>query len=155
MSLNPLIITLGNDARGDDGAGLAVFNWLQSEKQNEAIDFLHVTQLQPEHLDLLKQRSAVLIVDCAQQQSEIIQCKPIKPSFINYFSSHIVPPDILLGWYQQLVEEPGPVCHLLSVRGEQFELGQGFSESLNSALPDLFDAVAEWICSTRLELATA
>lgn len=145
MKNKPLVITLGNEARGDDGIGLAVFEQLQQSEQINAVDALHVTQLQPEHIELLQQRNAVLIVDAALAQSQSIEFKRIEPHFTHYVSSHVVPPEILLGWYQQLIETPGPDCYLLSVRGEQFELGEALSETVKKALPTIIDTIKNWI----------
>ncbi|HET8706877.1 MAG TPA: hypothetical protein VFM46_11310, partial [Pseudomonadales bacterium] len=109
------------------------------------VDCLHLTQLQPEHVELLKDRKAVLVVDCAHQQDEFITLKRITPTVTPYFSSHIVPPDVLLGWYQQLIASPGPECYLLSIRGEQFELGQPLSAAVEQALPLLRTHILRWI----------
>lgn len=148
MPPKPLIITLGNEARGDDGVGLAVFEWLQHNAGSYRADVLHFTQLQPEHVALLEGRHAVLIVDCAHQQKELIELKPIAPLFTHYFSSHIVPPEVLLGWYEQLQEMPAPACFLLTVLGARFELGETLSADVQQALPKVYVAVQQWLQQT-------
>lgn len=121
-----VIFCLGNPSRGDDGLGPAVAQQLPADA-HVIEDF----QLLVEHcLDLPNAKqtnSAVLFIDAAVNQHQAIAFTELTPKQDHHYLSHALAPDALLGLNQQLFGA-APVSYLLSLKGEQFELGTGLSK---------------------------
>lgn len=65
-STRPLLfVGIGNPLRGDDGVGAEICRELQRQASAEAVDFIHVQQLNPELALELIGRKAVLFADAS------------------------------------------------------------------------------------------
>lgn len=122
----PLLIGIGNPARGDDGLGPALVEALRDEPGLEAIT---VFQLQIEDALLLADRPAVLFVDAARpgHAGEGVTLQSISAQPDRAPISHALRPEALLAVARDVLGQAPPPAWLLAVQGAQFGLGEGLS----------------------------
>lgn len=134
--VRPLVIGIGNASRGDDALGHSLLDAL--EAADAPADLMAVYQLQPEHALELAGRPAVLIVDAARaEHAPGVQLKALQPGRDGSWSSHALSPAALLQLCHELhAAAPGqvPPVWLLSIAGEQFELGTSLSDGARERL---------------------
>lgn len=147
-----LVLAIGNPSRGDDAFGplLAerLMQWLQRRPASVqvAVEIICEQQLMVEHVDDLRDRPCVLIIDAAASgepgaQLQTVQALPAPPAV----QSHQCPPPALLALYQHLLQSPPPPCSVLSVKGAGFELGAPLSADTRQALRSAWDLMQTWL----------
>ncbi len=155
-----LVIGFGNAFRRDDGVGYAVLNALRDrlgrppldadddgyDELGHPVDTLLLHQLVPELAANLADYGLVVFVDAHMgtipdpiRQEELTAC--YKAATV----SHQVHPCTLLAMAQELYGH-SPRGVLLSIRGYDFEFGEGLSPATQALVPEAVDRLAELAC---------
>jgi hydrogenase maturation protease len=130
MMVKPvLVFGYGNPSRGDDALGPEL---LENIKKNTAIkldniELLTDFQLQIEHALDLEQRHIVLFADASVSCTTPFELHQLKPERDLSYTTHAMSPAAVLQVYQAIKKEIPPPCFLLSIKAEQFELGEDLS----------------------------
>lgn len=145
MNRPPLLVFgWGNRSRGDDALGPLFVERLQAWSKtvgfDTGVDFIEDYQLQPEHALDLCGRSHVLFVDASLTCAAPIELRALAPHRDHSFTSHALSPESVLQVFKDVDGGQLPVCSLLVIRGDSFELG---SPPCESALRHL-DLAVEW-----------
>jgi hydrogenase maturation protease len=142
----PLLIGIGNPARGDDGLGPALVEALQDEPGLEAIT---VFQLQVEDALLLAGRPAVLFVDAARpgHAGEGVQLQAIEAQTDPAPISHALRPQALLAVARDVLGMTLPPTAVLAIEGERFGLGEGLSAAAVTRLSQAQLLARRWLAA--------
>ncbi len=119
-----LVIGYGNELRGDDGAGVRVVEGL-GEWERAGVEGMTVVQLTPDMAEGVARRRAVVFVDAAVGQAEVV-VREVGPAAGRSAWGHRCEPEDLLAWARGLYGRH-PRAWLVTVPGERFELGAGLS----------------------------
>ena len=136
-----LVFGYGNPSRGDDGLGSEL---LENLKKNavirlDKIEFLSDFQLQIEHALDLEKRHMVLFVDASVSCNSPFELHQLKPEHDLSYTTHAMSPAAVLQVYQMIKKEIPPPCFLLSIKAEQFELGEDLSVGAKQNLQLAYD----------------
>ncbi len=142
MNLTPcqcLILACGNTLRGDDGVGPWLAEWARDRFSAKAgVRCVARQQWTPDLAEDIAHAASVIFLDCATNSAPgQIQMVPVKPSIElpRLLTHHLTASDLMTfcrSFYDSL-----PQCaFLLTVGGDAFELREGFSDSIQAALPD-------------------
>jgi len=138
-----LVFAWGNPSRGDDALGPALLARLEAalpaHPEWGGVDFLTDFQLQPEHALDLEGRNRVLFIDASVSCDPPYAFSRLAPQTEVGYTTHAMKPAAVLAVFRQLTGRNPPPAWLLTVRGEDFELGAPLSPA----------------AETRLETATA
>lgn len=143
-----LIFGYGNPARGDDALGPLLAEHIESIKarqQWQHVDVLSAYQLQIENVMDIAACKITVFVDAHRSCNRPYRFDRSLPEVGQSYTSHALTPDALLAVYQLTYKQQPPPCYLLSIRGEQFELGQTLSPTAQHNL-QLASAFAEQLC---------
>lgn len=131
MTAPLLVFAYGNPSRGDDALGPQLLDLLaESRAQHpEWPDFELVTdfQLQVEHATDLEGRDLVLFIDASVSCPTPFLFSRLQPTQDARYTTHEMSPQAVLHVYEQVYRKPVPPSFLLSVRGENFDLGEPLS----------------------------
>jgi len=137
-----VVFTCGNPSRGDDALGPELMHRLvDSYAELANIQFIEDFQLQIEHSLDLTNRDLALFIDAD------VACQPpftftrLQPLQDHGYTTHAIHPAALLHVYQQIFKQPPPPAFLLSLRGENFELGEPLSQVANQHLQVAFEFI--------------
>jgi hydrogenase maturation protease len=136
MSLPPaerLIIGIGNPSRGDDALGPLLIERLAGRVGPE-VELLTDFQLQVEHVLDLAGRQEVIIADAAASGPAPFRFQPVAAREDDTLSTHRLSPAALLAAYRRYHGTPPPPCHVLAIRGYEFELGRPLSAQAEANL---------------------
>lgn len=152
MTLRPdpvaplLVFGWGNPSRGDDALGplfieqlLEHLGALPAATALLGVECLTDFQLQVEHALDLVGRQQVLFVDASLDCAAPFQVTRLQPARDASFSTHAMSPQALLQVYRDLQGVEPPLCLMLAIRAERFELGEAPSAC---ALSNLAAALA-------------
>jgi hydrogenase maturation protease len=132
-----LIFGYGNPSRGDDALGPLLLERLQIQGFPN-VEFLTDFQLQVEHALDLHGRDLALFVDAHLTCPPPLQFTRLHPASDRSYTTHAMSPAAVLQVYLDIHHSPPPPAFMLSIRGEQFELGEDLShpaqENLQAAL---------------------
>jgi hydrogenase maturation protease len=143
-ALSTTIIACGNPSRGDDALGPLLMEALRQHFATAwppRIKIIEDFQLQVELALDLHACELVLFVDAGEHTPAPFQLYPVQAAAEASYTTHIMSPAAVLFTYQHIYRQAPPTAWLLSVRGEQFELGQG----LSPAAEKHFDAALAWL----------
>lgn len=128
MPTRLLILGFGNPGRGDDGLGPALIEALEKQSLDcpAELTLSASMQLQPEQILDIQAHDLILLADAGWQTPAPFAFTQVRPLPDHSITSHALSPQCLLAIYQQTLGPPPPVF-LLTVRGERFGLGDGFS----------------------------
>lgn len=124
-----LVFGYGNPGRGDDALGPLLLEQLERElstMEKEAaggIEFLTDFQLQIEHALDLAERDLVLFIDAHVSCTPPCALECLSPAPERGYTTHALHPGAVLRVFQEIRNAEPPSAFLLSVRGEEFELG--------------------------------
>jgi hydrogenase maturation protease len=136
-----LVFGWGNLSRGDDALGPLCIDQLRSRCALGArVEYLDDYQLQVEHALDLVGRTRVLFVDASLNCAAPFEVTDLQPARDASFTTHAVSPQALMQVFVDLHGESPPLCTLLAIRGERFELGEPPS---SLALGNL-EAATQW-----------
>jgi hydrogenase maturation protease len=158
--LRSLVIGYGNPSRRDDGVGLAVINGLRARLGQEPldegddgysalggnVDTLFLQQLMPELVETLAQYDRLWFVDAhLGVYPELVRRTNLSPNYDPALVSHHLKPEALLMLAQQIYSR-APAAELISIRGFDFDFGEGLSpetaEGAQQVLDDLWRTIA-------------
>ena len=142
MNLTPcqcLILACGNTLRGDDGVGPWLAEWARTDSARKPACAAWPGSSGPRIWPKISPTPPpVIFLDCATNSAPgQIQMVPVKPSIElpRLLTHHLTASDLMTfcrSFYDSL-----PQCaFLLTVGGDAFELREGFSDSIQAALPD-------------------
>lgn len=136
-----LIFGYGNPSRGDDALGPMI---LERISKRDNVELLTDFQLQVEHsLDMMG-RKLILFIDASITCStpfEFHQLETDAPKSSPSYTTHELTPNELLKAYLDVHHEAAPSSYLLSIHGEQFELGA----SLSSGAQQNLQLATQWV----------
>jgi hydrogenase maturation protease len=142
-----LIFSYGNQSRGDDGLGPAIFELLDNHKQEisslnnasmDRVDLLTDYQLQIEHAVDLEHRKCVLFIDADVACSAPYEFHRLQAQRDDSYTTHAMSPVSVLDVFRQINQCDPPPAYLLTVRGYEFGLGQAMTEQANTNLQHAF-----------------
>ena len=146
-NLRPLIIGIGNDARGDDGVGCEVARRL-ARLASADWDVCHAEDEAVALMDAWQERDAVIMVDATQAAGApgtILRLDPtLGPlnSIMNDVSSHGLGLGHSLELARALGKMPGR-CLLYVIEGADFSAGAGFSPDVTKAIPRVIEQILQ------------
>jgi hydrogenase maturation protease len=140
MAFSLLILACGNPSRGDDALGPALVNKLRAHGLPPGIEIVEDFQLQVEHALDMHGRDLVLFVDASASALAPFQVERLAPAQESAYTTHIMAPSAVLYTYREIHKAPPPPSFLLSIRGQDFALGQPLSAAAEANLA----AAAEW-----------
>jgi hydrogenase maturation protease len=129
-----LLFGYGNLSRGDDALGPLLLEYAESHCDLDAIEILSDFQLQIEHALDLENRRLVLFVDASVACANAFDFALLKPAKDKSYTTHAMSPAAVLDVYQSIKNQQPPPCFLLSIKAEQFELGDGLSQNAENNL---------------------
>jgi len=145
-----LIAGFGNLYRRDDGAGMEVVNMLRRHQGQRPLDFaddgygdlghgldtLVLHQLVPEFAETMAEYDRVILVDAhVTDVDEPIREQHIEPVYCSSsFVSHQTRPHMLLHLVQSMCGQV-PETTMLSLRGHDFDFGEGLSPETALLVP--------------------
>lgn len=122
-----LVFAYGNLSRGDDALGPLFLNYIEHKLCLDEIELLTDFQLQVEHALDLQDRAMVLFVDASVATEQAFSFTELAAIKDKSYSTHAMSPAAVLAVYESIQKQAPPPCFLLSIKGEQFELGQALS----------------------------
>jgi len=141
-----LIIGYGNPLRSDDGFGWKLATALQEHIPSEA-KVIAAQQLTPELGETIARHDRILFLDASHEgRPGEIRFEPVRrdPGFqFGVMAHHLSPPALLELSYRHFGAEPEAA--LLTVTGENFELGEKFSPVLQNAWKPCLERVLKWV----------
>lgn len=140
-----LVFTYGNTSRGDDALGPAMFELLETNKQDskelDSVDLLTDYQLQIEHAIDLDQRECVVFIDAGMSSLAPYEFNRLQAQRDNSYTTHAMSPAAILDVYRQVNQHSPPPAYMLTIRGYEFALGQDMTEQAKSNLQHAFDFI--------------
>jgi hydrogenase maturation protease len=139
--MKSLIIGYGNPFRRDDGFGWRVIETLKAEPDLET-EFIETIQLMPEMAEDISHASKVVFVDASIEGTpgeihvEKVHIEHRPP--LNY--THYVAPQELLMMAELLYGHKPEAC-LITVAGEDFDLGEGLTAGVERAVPEVVEVI--------------
>jgi hydrogenase maturation protease len=146
-----LVLAIGNPSRGDDAFGPVLAerlqSWLSAQHQaiQDQIDLIVEQQLVVEHVLDLQGRQRVLFIDAAAQGAPGAALQTITAQAQPSVQSHTCTPAQLLALYQTLLSQAPPDAQLLTITGHNFELDAPLSDTVQSALPQAWLLLQDWL----------
>jgi hydrogenase maturation protease len=134
MPKSVLLFGYGNLSRGDDALGPLLLEYAESHCDLDGIEVLTDFQLQIEHALDLENRRLVLFVDASVACVDAFDFAVLEPARDKSYTTHAMSPAAVLDVYQSIKKQTPPPCFLLSIKAEQFELGDGLSANAENNL---------------------
>ena len=133
-----LVIGYGNPSRGDDALGPLFLERLEALRSSDSaldcFDTLTDFQLQIEHAMDMHGYRQVVFVDAAVNLERPFRFELLHAERDDSFTTHALNPSAVLAVYEEFYGSPAPESCLLRIRGKQFDLGQGLSETAEESL---------------------
>lgn len=150
-----LVIGFGNIYRRDDGVGAAVVHALRDrlgypplspdedgwDDRGRSVDTILVHQLTPDLAEVLGEYDRVIFVDAhIQAMGEPIREERLDACYRTTTVSHVMHPCTLLA-LAQMMHGQAPEGILLSVRGHDFDFGEGLSPETAALVDEVVERV--------------
>ena len=120
-----LVFGWGNLSRGDDALGpLCIAHLREALGAGPAVEYLEDYQLQIEHALDLVGRQHVLFIDASLNCQAPFEVTQLQATQDESFTTHAMSPQAVMHVFSQLQGVAPPLCTLLAIRGEHFELGE-------------------------------
>jgi hydrogenase maturation protease len=136
MSKPVLLFGYGNLSRGDDALGPLLLEYVEAHCSLDKIEILSDFQLQIEHALDLENRSLVLFVDASVACVNNFDFTVLEPVRDKSYTTHAMSPAAVLDVYQSIKKQSPPPCFLLSIKADEFELGEGLSANAETNLAE-------------------
>ena len=144
-----LVIGLGNELRGDDGAGIEVARRLRGLAAEAGID-VRAQQGEPAGLiDAWSGRKAVVVVDTMRSGAEPgticrfdASCEPLPAQLRGSSSTHALSLAEAIELARALEQLP-PRAVVFAIEGQRFETGAALSDEVRAAIPKVAGMVLE------------
>jgi hydrogenase maturation protease len=134
MAKPVLLFGYGNLSRGDDALGPLLLEYVESHCDLESVEILSDFQLQIEHALDLENRSLVLFVDASVDCTNAFDFAVLEPARDKSYTTHAMSPAAVLDVYLSIKKQTPPPSFLLSIKAEEFELGDGLSANAENNL---------------------
>ena len=148
-----LVFACGNPSRGDDALGPAFVERIAARCAGAVaegrLELLTDFQLQAEHALDLVGREVVVFVDASVSCSAPFAWVPVQPAREVGYTTHVMSPEAVLATYVLVHGSDPPPAHVLAIRGERFELGEGLSVAAAANLDAAVDRFAAWFAARR------
>ena len=132
-----LVLGYGNPMRSDDGLGWQVAADLFRTNRCPDVEVLPCHQLTPELAPAVSRADAVVFIDCAQGGVPgQVCCREVRSESMAPSFTHHLTPAALLALSSELFGSC-PRAFVLSIHGENYAPGEGFSRAVASQIPDL------------------
>jgi len=128
-----LVLAVGNPSRGDDAVGPALAARIE-EARLPGVEVIVEYQLQVENALDLVDRKRVIFVDAGTGTPAPFELRRVHAAAEFLHTSHALSPGAVLATYRRVTGDKPPEAWLLCVRGESFELGEGFSAAAQEHL---------------------
>ncbi len=148
-----LIVGYGNPLRSDDGAGSKAAAALESEFSSPELQVIAAHQLTPEMAEPVARSSRVLFLDASHTGAPgEIRCqridrgevrRAVNPQPANV--SHHLAPSALLELAARYFHAE-PEAWLLTITGDNFDLGESFSPAVEAAWEAYLARIRTWVC---------
>lgn len=149
-----LIFTYGNPARGDDALGPEMHDLLetyqQKTKELNNVELQTDYQLQIEHAVDLEHRDIILFIDASMTAPAPYEFYQLQAEQDESYTTHAISPAAVLSVYQQINKQNPPPSYMLTIRGYEFDLGQGMTEQAEINLQQSFEFVKQ-LLKTRID----
>jgi len=142
MSLTParcLILACGNTLRTDDGVGLWLADWAEKRFSEQAdLRIIADHQWTPELADDVAHAESVLFIDCSiEALPGSVRLRSVEPAAgSRILGTHHQSAAELLALGRELYSSLPLKSVLLTIGASSIELGEGFSEPVEVALPE-------------------
>jgi len=144
-----LVIGLGNELRGDDGAGIEVARRLRGLAAEAGID-VRAQQGEPAGLiDAWSGRKAVLVVDTMRSGAEPgticrfdASCEPLPAQLRGSSSTHALSLAEAIELARALEQLP-PRAVVFAIEGQRFETGAALSDEVRAVIPKVAGMVLD------------
>jgi hydrogenase maturation protease len=148
-----LVFACGNPSRGDDALGPAFVERVAARLADAVaegrLELLTDFQLQAEHALDLVGREAVVFVDASVSCAAPFAWVPVQPSREVGYTTHVMSPEAVLATYVLVHGSDPPPAHVLAIRGEAFELGEGLSAAATAHLDAAIGHFGTWFAGRR------
>ncbi len=146
-----LVLGWGNPSRGDDALGPLFVECLRADVTDARaqVEWLTDFQLQPEHALDLMGRARVLLVDASANCDRQFAVTPVHAARDASFTTHAMSPAAVLQVLRDMDDGAPPLCMLLAIRGESFELGDGLTDAATDNLAQALLWGREWLTVGR------
>lgn len=146
-SVSPLLVLAwGNASRGDDALGPLLLAHLRALPWPPGqVEFLEDYQLQIEHALDLVGRAQVLLVDASVSGAAPFEVTTLRAAPDASITTHALSPQALLQVLAQVHGGSAPVCTLLAIRGDHFELGTPPTPAALAHLAQATDWATDWL----------
>ncbi len=125
-----ILFAIGNSGRRDDGLGWA----FAQEMQGFSGQIEYRYQLQIEDAELLTHFNQIVFVDARKDDGgPAYRLTPCRPAIDLSFSTHGLPPEVLLGWCQSMYGHQ-PKAWLLTIKGQEWNLECGLTKAAQQNL---------------------
>jgi hydrogenase maturation protease len=144
MTAPLLVLTVGNESRGDDALGPLLVRhltgWLEiSSMASSGVELIEEFQLQIENTLDLKGRKLVLFVDAGKDTQSPFTFYEATKKRLEGHTSHAIAPEALLGVYAMIHDEEPPPMFILCIAGSAFELGEPLTHQASENLQQASD----------------
>ena len=157
--MRSLIIGYGNPYRRDDGVGFHVLSEVAKrlgrpplgldddglDDLGQDVDFVCLPQLMPELAETIIGYGQVIFVDAHTGAfQEDLRCEPVNPMYVPSAFTHHMKPETLLG-LSRLFSERIPDGHVISVRGNDFDMGVQLSAETECLAQQAVDCIMDLV----------
>ena len=150
LKVRLVVFGWGNESRGDDGFGPALLRRIEAE-DFAAVRTIEDYQLQIEHALDLEGADMALFIDATRKDPAPFGFSEIAPRSEITPSTHALSPEALLDIYARVLKRPPPPAFVLAVKGESFELGEGFSPEGAARLEEAWAFLRELMAKPQPE----
>jgi len=149
VSARCLILACGNTLREDDGVGPFLAAWAEERFGGEpALRVISRQQWTPELAEDLAGAKSVVFIDCAANaEPGSVQVSRVEPgNGTSGLATHHFGAAELLSLTRELYGISPRTSLLLTIGASSLELREGFSEAVQSALPEAFRVLETTVC---------
>ena len=148
-----LLFGYGNPSRGDDALGSLLLEAMVNSSgiDQDGIEILTDFQLQIEHALDMEGRYLILFVDASVSCHAPCEFQELKSNQDNSYTTHTMSPAAVLQVYQSIKKENPPPSFLLSIKAEQFGLGEPLSGNAKENLQQAKHFAEQLLADPALE----
>jgi hydrogenase maturation protease len=138
-----LVIGYGNTLAGDDGVGCLVADTLACRPWRDGVQIVTAYQLYPEMAEQISTVERLIFVDARVDgvPGDIHEEAVVSPTADSQAFTHHLTPSQLLWMAQTLYGRSPESARLVTITGQNFDLGVGLSPLIAERLPDLLARV--------------
>jgi hydrogenase maturation protease len=143
-----LILACGNTLRSDDGVGLFLAEWAEQRfASQDEIKIIARQQWTPELAEDIAHAESVLFIDCSvDSEPGSVRLTPVEPSASNHgLATHHSGAAELLTIARDLYKSIPSNAQLLTIGAGSTELGETFSDAVNTILPEAYNLIEEMV----------